>query len=717
MTDLRKVAAAMGGEVRGNVASFPTPGHSKGDRGSWAKIAPGAPDGLLVHSANGGDPLAIKEILREKQVLPPRQTLAGNWRVTGTYEFADEAGTVLYRTRRHECSGKPKRYTVERPDGRGGWIDKIGDAPRVLYRLPEILAADPAEPVYLVEGERKADKLAGWGLAATAIAFGANGWRKAYAEPLAGRTVIILPDNDVAGHTFAEKASAGIVAAGGKPIIVELPGLPPKGDIMDWPGSADDLRALTFAGLSAPVPVADTIPLLDPAAWAGVETPAREWALYEMILVGQVTYLTGAGSAGKSLMGQQLATCIAVGIPFLGLDVRQGVALYLTCEDDEDELHRRQKAICAALGVPLSALSGKLHLASLMGKIGNELATFDALGRMATSPAWERLRATVLACRASFIVLDNVAHLFAGNENIRSQVAAFLSLLNGLAAETGAAILLLGHPNKAGADYSGSTAWENQVRSRLFLTIPSDDDGAAPDPDARILSRGKANYARNGEALSFRWHKWAFVRHEDLPPNVAAEIAANVQASADDEIFLRCLDERNRQERPVSESKASRTYAPKEFAEMAESKRIGRTRLEAAMDRLFRITAIERGVVGRYRGEGKNMIGLRRTSDDIRGNSDDLSDDLPMTPSDDVPMTTRRPPKAHTPIPTVYSGAAPEGAAAPFHEEEDEPAHTPRLAAHSSRRQHGPILAPDDIADGGTGGLAYFLKDAHHDDA
>ena len=717
MTDLRKVADAMGGEVRGNIATFPTPGHSKGDRGSWASVAPDAPDGLLVHSANGGDPLAIKDILREKQVLPPRQTLAGTWRVTGTYEFADEAGTVLYRTRRHECSGKPKRYTAERPDGRGGWIDKIGNTPRVLYRLPEILAADPAEPVYLVEGERKADKLAGWGLTATAIAFGANGWRKAYAEPLAGRTVIILPDNDAPGRAFAEKASAGIVAAGGKPFIVDLPGLPHKGDIMDWPGTADELRALTFAGLATPSPTAETIPLLDPAAWAGAETPAREWALYEMILIGQVTYLTGAGSSGKSLMGQQLATCIAVGIPFLGLDVRQGVALYLTCEDDADELHRRQKAICAALGVPLNALSGKLHLASLAGAIGNELATFDALGHMATSPAWERLRATVLACRASFIVLDNVAHQFAGNENIRNQVAAFLSLLNGLAAETGAAILLLGHPNKAGADYSGSTAWENQVRSRLFLTIPTDDDGAVPDPDARTLSRGKANYARNGEALSFRWHNWAFVRDEDLPPNLAAEIAANVQASADNEIFLRCLDERNRQERAVSESKASRTYAPKEFALMAESKRIGRARLEAAMDRLFGIEAIERGFVYRDMSEGKDRFGLRRTSADGHKNSADLTADLPLTPPADVPPTTRRPPQAHTRICKHIPGAAPEGSAAPCHEEEDGPANAPRLAAHSSRRQRGPILAPDDIADGGTGGLADFLKDAHHDDA
>lgn len=66
MTDLRRIASAMGGEIRGNSVAFPTPGHSNRDRGSVATIAPGAPDGLLVHSFNGGNPLAIKEELRAK---------------------------------------------------------------------------------------------------------------------------------------------------------------------------------------------------------------------------------------------------------------------------------------------------------------------------------------------------------------------------------------------------------------------------------------------------------------------------------------------------------------------------------------------------------------------------------------------------------------------------------------------------------------------------
>ncbi|GGC31250.1 hypothetical protein GCM10011371_18350 [Novosphingobium marinum] len=243
---------------------------------------------------------------------------------------------------------------------------------------------------------------------------------------------------------------------------------------------------------------------LDPGSWQGLAPEPRRWALNEWIPHGQMTLLTGAGSSGKSLLSQQLATCIAAGIPFLGVETRKAVALYATCEDDSHELHRRQASICQMVEVELADLSGKLHLLPLAGALNNELAIFDDKGRLMPTLAWERLKRTIRAIGARFVVVDNTAHLFAGNENTRNEVAAFVNLLNGLAAEIDGAVLMLGHPNKAGDAYSGSTAWENQVRSRLFLERPKESDGTIADPDARTLSRAKANYAKHGEALSFR---------------------------------------------------------------------------------------------------------------------------------------------------------------------------------------------------------------------
>lgn len=51
---------------------------------------------------------------------------------------------------------------------------------------------------------------------------------------------------------------------------------------------------------------------------------------------------------------------------------------------------------------------------------------------------------------SQLVVLDNVAHFFGGNENIRSEVVAFVHLLNRLALIIDGSVLLVGHPNKAG---------------------------------------------------------------------------------------------------------------------------------------------------------------------------------------------------------------------------------------------------------------------------
>lgn len=625
MTTAQRITEHFGGNWHGDHGTFPTPGHSREDRGMSVKDEPDAPDGVLINSFNGGDPLAVKDELRAKGVLSEHGLDGERWRTTGAYEYADETGVLLYRTVRKEKPGAKKRFIAERPDGRG-WVNGLGDVRRVLYRLPDLLAADPVAPVYLVEGERKADKLASWGLPATTIAFGAKGWqpRHRYAEVLAGRIVVILPDNDDPGRAFAETARSAIEAAGGAAHVVELPGLPPKGDIIDWRGTVDELRTLTDAALHA---APETFPLLDLAALAGERPEPRAFALDKFIPRGELTLFTGPGGSSKSLFGQQLVTSIAAGLPFLGLDAMHCPALYLTAEDDAHELHWRQDHIAQRFGVPLNQAG--LHLASLRGRLGNELCTFDAEGRVRPSPAFRLLSDTIRAVGAGFVVLDNVAHLFTGNESDRGQVTQFANLLNRLGNETGATILLVAHPNKSGDSYSGSTAWLNAVRSQIVLDWRRDSEGSISDPDARELKLGKANYARAGETLAFRWHDFALVRDEELPADTRGELAATIQANGDNQIFLRCLDERNRQKRAVSENKASRTYAPKEFAEMPESKKIGRARLEAAMDRLFRIGVIERGFVYRDGGEGKDRIGLRRPPAD-------LTADHPLTPSADL---------------------------------------------------------------------------------
>jgi RecA-family ATPase len=271
-------------------------------------------------------------------------------------------------------------------------------------------------------------------------------------------------------------------------------------------------------------------------------------------------------------------------------------------------------------------------LSTLAGYVAAQLGDFDEGGTFKPGPMYHGIAARAKSINAGLIVLDNIAHLFPGNEIVRRQVVGFLAAVDMLALECDASVLLLGHPAKAvGSEYSGNLGWSAHVRQRWFIGWGDPETG---DTDTRILKKAKANLGKKGEEVTFRWHEWAFVRDEDLGEDVAREYAEIAKHNRDNELFLTCLRERNRQRRPVSEAKASRTYAPKEFALMPEAKGLTLHGLEAAMDRLFRVGAIERGFL--FREDGKDKSGLREGSADLSDEPADLPADLPRTPDDDV---------------------------------------------------------------------------------
>jgi DNA primase len=105
----------------------------------------------------------------------------------------------------------------------------------VLYRLPELTKAPERMPVFVVEGERKADLLASWGLVATCSPGGAGKWANDHSLALCGRRVVVLPDNDRPGEAHARDVLYGAVSAGAASVrVVSLPGLPEGGDVVDW---------------------------------------------------------------------------------------------------------------------------------------------------------------------------------------------------------------------------------------------------------------------------------------------------------------------------------------------------------------------------------------------------------------------------------------------------------------------------------------------------
>lgn len=333
------------------------------------------------------------------------------------------------------------------------------------------------------------------------------------------------------------------------------------------------------------------LPLVSPGQWEGKAAPKRLWLWDDMIPVMRATLLTGEGGSGKSLFAQQLATCVALGLPFLGIPTRQQAALYVTCEDDVSELHRRQEAICNSLGVSMSDLDGKLFLLSRCGEIDNSLLCFDPDGVIRPSPFYQSIVGTSNAHCIFFAVLDNIAHLFEGNENIRNHVAIFCNMLERLAREIGGTVLFLGHPSKSGAQFSGSTAWENQVRSRLYLSRGSSEDDQY-DTDLRVLTRAKSNYAQTGDEIRMRWREWAFELADAPAGDWHEQMASNAQAAAENAKFMSLLRVRVKQGRTVSGRPTARNYAPREFAKMPQAKGFKVDQFERAMERLFALEHI-----------------------------------------------------------------------------------------------------------------------------
>jgi len=167
-------------------------------------------------------------------------------RTVCTYDYIDEQGTLLFQTVRL-C--RPKHFVQRRPGNNGQpWIWKTTGVRRVLYRLPELLQADPEQWLFLCEGEKDADQLiSALGLPATTNPMGAGKWRKPYNEALKDRKVAILPDNDPAGQDHAEKVATSLSGTAADVRIVTLPDLRVKGDVSDWieaGGTREELLAL-----------------------------------------------------------------------------------------------------------------------------------------------------------------------------------------------------------------------------------------------------------------------------------------------------------------------------------------------------------------------------------------------------------------------------------------------------------------------------------------
>jgi RecA-family ATPase len=256
-----------------------------------------------------------------------------------------------------------------------------------------------------------------------------------------------------------------------------------------------------------------------PARWQGSQTPGYRWMVDGCFLQGTVALVTGDGGLGKSLLMQQLCTAAALGRPWLGLTTRPTKTFFFGCEDDADELHRRQAAICEHYGCEMGDL-GDMLMIDRPGK-ENALVEFDRRTDWGQpTQLYNQAIHTIKEHGAQIVVFDTVADVFSGNEIIRNQVRRFITILRKLALEIQGAVIITAHPSNeglaSGSGLSGNRAWSNSVRSRLFLSKDGkkDDDG---DRNVRWLRTMKNNQGPYGNKLKLRWSRGVFAIDEPPP--------------------------------------------------------------------------------------------------------------------------------------------------------------------------------------------------------
>lgn len=468
----------------------PGPNHSNGDLDPSLHVSQGG-DGRVLLKCMSGD-CTPEEIVCAKGMTMADLFPTGR-RIVASYDYTDEDGKLLSQVVRRD----PKDFRQRRPDPDhpGRWIYNMKGVRSVLYRLPEVLAAvREGELVWIVEGEKDADALANLGLTATTCSMGAGKWRREHSELLRGARVVVIPDNDNPGRKHAQVVAKSLAPLASEVKILQLP-VPEKGDVSDWlacGGSADELAALAdHAPIFAPQNHSET---QVGTLLSDVEPEEVRWLWPGRIPLGKLTILDGDPGLGKSNLTLDIAARVTTGRPMpdgpSGLDRLSGVVI-LTLEDGlADTVRPRVDAsggdpsriICVGSvpdqeeGQRPTAIPADLHYVKIaLERVGALLVIVDPL--------------------TSFIPADTDTYK-------DHSVRLLLTKLSVFAEETGAAVVLIRHLNKASglsALYRGGGSIAFIAAARSGLIVAKDP----ANPELRILASQKNNLARDPVSLAF----------------------------------------------------------------------------------------------------------------------------------------------------------------------------------------------------------------------
>lgn len=441
--------------------------------------------------------------------------------MVATYAYLDADGTLLYEACRFRKVDGGKKFLQRRPDPEkpGEWLWQLGEQRLVPYRLPELIEGVAlGKTVYVVEGEKDADRLVSLGHVATTNPMGAGKWRDTFAPHFRGAGVVVLADNDDPGRAHAETVAGSVLAAGAAwAKVVELPALPPKGDVSDWLDAGNTSEELLLVVERTrrwhPDPVRRALWRLDELLDNDEIMRPPLPVVPRLAWKARSTLLAMGEKGGKSTLTGYLAAQVSTGGHFLGDPCEQGDVLIVGLEEFIGDAGRR------------------------LERFGAEPTRVYLLDRLPGDPR-ERpqvVKAAIECVSPKLVVIDTLMAYGEGqitDANSSAQMQAVVQQLTRLAHECEVALILVHHARKSDGTYRDSSAIGGAVDIIVELFREEAKDGQDADPRVRI-AKARGRVPVKGFAMRFI--------DDATPPRyelVDAEALASARPATPDERVL-----------------------------------------------------------------------------------------------------------------------------------------------------------------------------------
>jgi RecA-family ATPase len=311
-----------------------------------------------------------------------------------------------------------------------------------------------------------------------------------------------------------------------------------------------------------------------------------------------LTLLSGDGGTGKTTLALQLAVAMRTDGEWVGMKITQGSAVFVTSEEEREDVNLILRAILKAERKSLADCPG-LHVLPLADRDACLAAEPNRVAKLTATPLRHALVRIIERCKPRLVVLDTLADLFSGEEISRRHSRGFIVLLKQLAIRHDLAVLLIAHPSltgmNTGTGLSGSTDWHNGPRARLYFQQPKDKEGKTIDGDARTLTVKKIQYARSGTVFRLRRRDGVFVYEGKEGGASSFDRAAS--AAKSETVFLALLRSYEEQGCRVSPSPGA-NYAPVVFEREDDAEGITKIAFASAMGRLLKTNRIHVERVG-----------------------------------------------------------------------------------------------------------------------